>query len=176
MNRYKCTTGNMSTVSARAPVILLFLIISSKESQELSGSSNTFICIWTATTCIKYMFLMVYFIPPKSNGSVYVKTIPFPPIRTSLHWGGLFSDAVICWLNCKKVRKQALPTQIQLKRLNYYYYYYYYYYHYLNLQPSCIYASTHLLMFFFHLFMKKYQNLGRINKSWKGTSRLWENR
>ena len=174
MNMYKCTTGNMSTVSARAPVILLFLIISSKESQEKSGSSNIFICIWTAMTCIKYMFLMVYFIP-KSNGSVYVKTIPFPPIRTSLHWGGLFSDAVICWLNCKKVRKQALPTQIQLKRLNYYYYFYYYY-HYLNLQPSCIYASTHLLMFFFHLFMKKYQNLGRINKSWKGTSRLWENR
>ena len=51
-----------------------------------------------ATTCIKYMFLMVYFIPPKSNGSVYVKTIPFPLIRTSLLWGGLFSDAVICWL------------------------------------------------------------------------------
>ena len=53
-------------------------------------------------TCIKYMFLMVYFIP-KSNSSVYVKTIPFPPIRTSLLWGGIFSDAVICWLKYRQV-------------------------------------------------------------------------
>ena len=165
MNMYKCTTGNMSTVSARAPVILLFLTRSSKGSQEKSGSSNIFICIWTAMKCIKYVFLMVYFIPPKINGSVYVKTIPFPSITTSLLWGGIFSDAVICWLN--NIDKYHInPTEkTQLSLL-------------LSLFKSSaiMYLCIHsFINVFFHLFMKKYQNSRRINKSWKGTSRLWGN-
>ena len=163
MNMYKCTTGNMSTVSARAPVILLFLIRSSKESQEKSGSSNIFICIWTAMKCIKYMFLMVYFIPPKSNGIRKNNSISadkdFSPLRRYIFRRRNLLIKNIDKYHINPTEKTQLLLLLSLFKSS-------------AIMYLCIHSFINV---FFHLFMKKYQNSRRINKSWKGTSRLWGN-
>ena len=64
-------TEFMSTVSAGVPVILLFLTRSSKEFEEKSGSSKTFVFSQTNYHLTKgFPYVFIAYLNPKSNSSV----------------------------------------------------------------------------------------------------------
>ena len=94
----QCMTEFMSTVSGGVPVILLFLTKSSKEFEEKSGSSKTFGFSQTNYHLTKgFPYVFIAYLNPKSNSSV--KQFPSLLTTTSLFWGGIFSDVVICLFN-----------------------------------------------------------------------------